>query len=60
METKGENDKNLLATDIACIHMNHKNTYGTVEPRYNEVLWTMKITLLYQVSHYIRVKKKEI
>ena len=29
----------------------------TVEPRYNEVLGTMKITLLYQVSHYIRVKK---
>ena len=29
---------------------------GTVEPRYNEVLGTMKITLLYQVSHYIRVK----
>ena len=31
---------------------------GTVEPRYNEVLGTMKITLLYQVSHYIRVKKQ--
>ena len=29
----------------------------TVEPHYNEVLGTMKITLLYQVSHYIRVKK---
>ena len=29
----------------------------TVEPRYSEVLGTMKITLLYQVSHYIRVKK---
>ena len=29
----------------------------TVEPRYNEVLGTTKITLLYQVSHYIRVKK---
>ena len=29
----------------------------TVEPRYIEVLGTMKITLLYQVSHYIRVKK---
>ena len=28
----------------------------TVEPRYNEVLGTMQITLLYQVSHYIRVK----
>ena len=33
---------------------------STVEPRYNEVLGTMKITLLYQVSHYIRVKNKEI
>ena len=32
----------------------------TVEPRYNEVLGTMKITLLYQVSHYIGVKKQEI
>ena len=30
----------------------------TVEPRYNEVLGTMKMTLLYQVSHYIRVKKQ--
>ena len=30
----------------------------TVEPRYNEVLGTMKITLLYQVSHYIRVKEQ--
>ena len=29
----------------------------TVEPHYNEVLGTMNITLLYQVSHYIRVKK---
>ena len=28
-----------------------------MEPRYNEVLGTMKIALLYQVSHYIRVKK---
>ena len=34
----------------------YPNIY-TVEPRYNEVLGTMKITLLYQVSHYIRVKK---
>ena len=31
----------------------------TVEPCYNEDLGTMKITLLYQVSHYIRVKKKK-
>ena len=29
-----------------------------MEPRYNEVLGTMKITLLYLVSHYIRVKKQ--
>ena len=28
-----------------------------MEPCYNEVLGTMKFTLLYQVSHYIRVKK---
>ena len=34
------------------------NYESTVEPRYNEVLGTMKITLLYQVSHYIRVKKQ--
>ena len=32
-------------------------TSTTVEPHYNEVLGTMKITLLYQVTHYIRVKK---
>ena len=37
---------------------NAKNIINTVEPRYNEVLGTMKITLLYQVSHYIRVKKQ--
>ena len=30
----------------------------TVEPRYNEVNGTLKITLLYQVSHYIRVQKQ--
>ena len=30
----------------------------TVEARYNEDLGTIKITLLYQVSHYIRVKKQ--
>ena len=33
--------------------------FSTVAPRYNEVLGTMKITLLYQVSHYIRVKKQK-
>ena len=32
----------------------------TVEPLYNEDFGTMKITLLYQVSHYIREKNKEI
>ena len=36
---------------------NMKTNFCTVEPLYNEVLGTMKITLLYQVSHYIRVKK---
>ena len=30
----------------------------TVEPHYNEDLGTIQITLLYQVSHYIRVKKQ--
>ena len=30
----------------------------TVEPHYNEVRGTMKITLSYQVSHYIRVQKQ--
>ena len=30
---------------------------NTVEPHYNENFGTMNITLLYQVSHYIRVKK---
>ena len=29
----------------------------TVEPRYNKDFGTMKITLLYQVSCYIRVTK---
>ena len=36
-------------------------TFGqgyTVEPHYNEVPGTMKITLLYQVSHCIRVEKQ--
>ena len=31
---------------------------NAVEPLYNEVLGTMKITLLYQVSRYIRVKNQ--
>ena len=42
---------NKYNSDFNCHESN------TVEPRYNEVLGTMKITLLYQVSHYIRVKK---
>ena len=32
---------------------------STVEPLYNEDLGSMKITLLYQVSCYIRVKKHQ-
>ena len=32
---------------------------STVEPLYNEVLGTMKITLLYQVSCYMRVEKQK-
>ena len=39
---------------FVCVLLSNK--YHTVEPLYNEVLGTMKITLLYQVSH-IRVKK---
>ena len=34
------------------------STTCTVKPRYNEALGTMKITLLYQVSCYIRVNKQ--
>ena len=44
--------KSFYWTQVVC----YKST--TVEPRYNEVLWTMKFTSLYQVSHYIRVKKQ--
>ena len=40
-----------------CFPVSWVNVGNTVEPLYNEVLGTMKITLLYQVSHYIRVKK---
>ena len=41
------------------MHQGHDYTdCSTVEPRYNEVLGTMTITLLYQVSHYIRVQKQ--
>ena len=37
-----------------------KICFSTVEPHYNEVLGTIKITLLYQVSNYFRVKNKEM
>ena len=40
-----------------CVHMQTQTLGNTVEPLYNEVLGTIKITLLYQVSH-IRVKKQ--
>ena len=42
----------------ACFIQNCTFMQNTVEPRYNEVIGTMKIPLLYQVSHYIRVKKQ--
>ena len=45
-----------IQMDIPRNHPTHEHTHiYTVEPRYNEVLGTMKITLLYQVSHYIGV-----
>ena len=58
----------LLQRNVQCNNFNFSknktpkttNSTYTVEPRYNEVLGTMKMTLLYQVSHYIRVKNKEI
>ena len=40
------------------VELNITGGGDTVEPCYNEDLGTMKITLLYQVSHYIRVKKQ--
>ena len=50
----------LLTTDIICgpkdLAIPSVLCSSTVEPRYNEALGTMKFTLLYQVSHYIRVK----
>ena len=51
--------KKSLRVNEFIIHytVNHHNIINTVEPRYNEILGTMKIILLYQVSHYIRVKK---
>ena len=48
----------LSVVIIICESGQLATRYNTVEPRYNEVLGTIKITLLYQVSHYIRVKKQ--
>ena len=36
--------------------LQHGHWYSTVGPHYNKVIGTMKIALLYPVSHYIRVK----
>ena len=47
-----------MCTQILCAHKYYQLSLDTVEPHYSEVLGTMKITLLYQVSHYIRVKKQ--
>ena len=47
-----------ISTHLRQVTRYRINSFGTVEPLYNEVLGTMKITLLYQVSHYIRVKKQ--
>ena len=46
---------NMVCTSYNYIY---SKLLSTVEPRYNEVLGAMKITLLYQVSHYIRVNKQ--
>ena len=43
---------------FSSLHSFSPHFFNTVEPLYNEVLGTMKITLLYQVSCYIRVKKQ--
>ena len=56
-----ESQKGTITIQRCSVVVNQKSTItvqSTVEPHYNEVLGTMKITLLYQVSHYIRVKKK--
>ena len=38
-----------------------RGTHSTVEPRYNEDLWTIKIILLYdEVSRYIGKKQRNI
>ena len=57
--------KTLIFHDIRVLNLNlemllNGKTIYTVEPLYNEVLGTMKITLLYQLSHYIRVKTKNL
>ena len=47
-----------MSLELEKRHKGTKTQSSTVEPRYNEVLGTMKITLLYQVSYYFRVKNK--
>ena len=62
---KYQNDSNMCSNYkikiyiMAFVHVCIFMLLYTVEPRYNEVLGTMKLTLLYQVSHYIRVKKQK-
>ena len=50
--------RQAVILDIPFKNLNFHNSTCTVEPLYNEALGTMKITLLYQVSCYIRVKKQ--
>ena len=45
--------KIYMTSSEAMTSSTHSFAY-TVEHRYNEVFGTMKITLLYLVSHYIR------
>ena len=47
----------VVETELHQYRWERSNT-STVGPHYNEVLGTMKITLLYWVSNYIRVKKQ--
>ena len=47
-----------FSADDMVIWITNLHWKSTVKPCYNEVLGTMKISLLYQVSHYIRVKKQ--
>ena len=44
-------------TDIFKPRIDPNFLLGALSGSYNEVIGTMKITLLYQVSHYIRVKE---